>query len=205
MSLIIDYPWYFVIFCLLLGTAYAFLLYWLKMRKKEVFSRRVKIWLSLLRGLAVSAIAFLLLSPLVRRDTNRKEKPIIVIAEDNSKSLDYCKDSAYYHGDFIRKMDNLAKELSRDFDVQRYRYGSNVEPASETEAATLMQAGSLRSSFADAATDMSQLMSEIGERYWHRNVGAVVVTGDGIYNRGENPLGKATETDGLKKVAVVVG
>ena len=77
MSIIIDYPWYFLFFCLLLGAAYAFALYWVRLRHKAErdFPRGLSIVLSLLRAVAVTAIAFLLFSPLVKRESSRREKP----------------------------------------------------------------------------------------------------------------------------------
>lgn len=178
MSLILDYPWYFIIFCLLLGAAYAFALYWLRLRRKDEtsLSRRLSIILSLLRTLSVAAIAFLLLAPLVKRDINRKEKPIIVIAQDNSKSLDYCPDSVFHHSDYLEQLDKLASDLSADYDVQHLLFGSETRTSEDG------------ASFTDPSTDISQLLSDVADRYYHRNVGALIVASDGIYNTGSNPL-----------------
>ena len=180
MSLIIDYPWYFILFCLLLGVAYAVLLYYIRRGKKEAspFSRRVTIAVALLRILSVAAISFLFLSPLVRRETSSREKPIVVIAEDKSMSLNYCPDSSYYNGDFSVQMDALEKELSTDFDVRRYTFGSEVV-ARDEETGT---------SFDYPSTDISKLLEEISELYYHRNMGAMIVASDGIYNSGGNPI-----------------
>ena len=197
MSLIIDYPWYFLLLCLLLGAAYSFVLYWLRLRRPKAegdsggetspFPRRLKWLLSLLRTLAVAAIAFLLLAPLVRRESSRKEKPLVIIAEDNSKSLDYCRDSAYYHDGFQKEMSDLVADLSKDFDVRRYRYDSEVVAVDDGDELT----GGL---FSGQATDMSQLIDNVAELYYHRNVGAMIVTGDGIYNKGSNPLTAVGQT-----------
>ncbi len=183
MSLILDYPWYFILFCLLLGAAYAFALYWLRLRRKDEtsLSRRLSIILSLLRTLSVAAIAFLLLAPLVKRDINRKEKPIIIIAQDNSKSLDYCPDSAFHHNDYLNQLDKLSSNLSADFDVQHLIFGSETRTSEDG------------ASFTDPSTDISQLLSDVADRYYHRNVGALIVASDGIYNTGSNPLSSASE------------
>lgn len=192
MSLIIDYPWYFTVLCLLLGAAYAYVLYYLRLRRKAKegksaeteppFGKMMTLALAALRCLAVAMIAFLLLSPLIKRESSRKEKPIVVIAYDNSKSLDYSPDSAYYHGDFAETMQGVVDKLSADYDVQLYTYGSDV---------TSLDRDSLPS-YAEKSTDISMLLSDIRNRYFHRNVGAVVITGDGIFNSGINPLGEST-------------
>lgn len=186
MTVIIDFPWYFVILCLLLGVAYALLLYWLGLRRKKEdppFSRGLTIGLSALRCIAVAAIAFLFLAPLVKRQQNRKEKPIVVVAQDNSKSLDYCADSAFYHDQFAADLDALCERLGKDFDVVRYSYGGKVR---KLPADDLVPYG-------DQLTDMGAVVDEVRQHYYHRNVGALVLTGDGIFNQGRNPVGMASE------------
>ena len=186
MSIIIDYPWYFLVFCLLLGAAYAGVLYWVRLRRKAErdFSRGLSIFLSLLRALSVAAIAFLLFSPLVKRESNRKEKPIVILAQDNSKSLDYSPDSAYYHNDYLTDMERLASELSSDYEVQRLSFGSEVRQ--------LENISDNQSVYSDQTTDIATLLNEVSDRYYHRNVGAVVVASDGIYNTGANPVSVAS-------------
>lgn len=186
MSLLLDYPWYFILFCILLGVVYAVLLYVVRMRRgvERDFSRRLTILLAVLRTLSVAAIAFLLLSPLVKRVKNRKEKPLVIIAEDNSQSLRYCPDSAFYATDFGGMLDRLSSELSNDFEVQRYRYGERVENDGDSEKGTR--------DFSNVYTDISQAITEIDNIYYHRNVGALILTGDGIFNRGSNPVNAAS-------------
>ncbi len=181
MSILLDYPWYFVFFCILLGAGYAVLLYAVRQRREERdFSRKLGILLAVLRTLAVAAIAFLLLSPLVKRVANRKEKPLVIIAEDNSQSLRYCPDSAYYATEFADALDRLASELAGDFEVQRYCYGEGLVSHEQ------------RADYSHLYTDISQAVDEIDEKCFHRNVGAVILTGDGIYNRGSNPTSLAS-------------
>ena len=64
MHLIIDYPWYFYLLVVMLGAAYAALLYFLPLRgKRGTLEGRIRLPLALLRMVAVSLLAFLLLSP----------------------------------------------------------------------------------------------------------------------------------------------
>ena len=187
MKLIIDYPWYFVLLCLLLGIAYAFVLYYRVRRDDDGMSRQMILFLSALRTLAVAAIAFLLLSPLVKRQTNHKEKPVIITLEDNSESLNMTPDSAYYNNEFQQEMDALAEELGNDFDVHRYHYGSSIKDIKPTDGADA------EGLFSDSYTDISAAIDEIAERYYRRNVGAIILTGDGIFNHGINPMAAATK------------
>lgn len=196
MTLITEYPWYYIVLCLLIGLAFAALLYWLPLRRlgetgrdagTGAVNRREAIWLSVLRTLSVAAIAFLLSAPLVKRQVNRKEKPIIIIAEDNSKSIDYGPDSAFYHTDYQKIMDNLAADLAADFDVQRYTYGAAFSKKGGDGSAD----GGSEALFSGQHTDIAQPLKESAELYYRRNVAAMIVTGDGIQNSGLNPVGFA--------------
>ena len=181
MQISLGYPWYFVALCLLLGAVYSVALYYVRWRKNESsYSRKVKIGLSVLRFLSVSAIAFLLLSPLVKRQVHEKEKPVILIAEDNSQSPMLSKDSAYYRGDYRKAMEKLIDKLDKNYEVVRFGYGSELRQTDELTNT-------------DPSTEMAQALRDLKQRYKGRNVGAVVLTGDGIYNRGANPLALAEQ------------
>lgn len=190
VRLIIDYPWYFLLLCLLAGAAAAVLLYLADFKRlarrqkddgEQLFGRKTTVLLAVLRFVSVSAIAFLLLSPLVRREQNHREKPLVIIAQDNSKSLDYTPDSAYYHTAFQDELQTLERQLEDDYEVVRYTYGAEVRQAEN---------GSLPD-FSERATDLGTLLQELAERYYHRNVGALLLTGDGLYNKGASPVGVA--------------
>ena len=90
-----DYPWYFVLLCLLAGVVYAAVLYFVKLgsRRSEV---GVLAWvLATLRCLAVSAIAFLLLAPMSKQTVDERQKPHVVLAQDVSASVRQGVDSAF--------------------------------------------------------------------------------------------------------------
>ena len=90
--MIIDYPWYFVLFCLLAGAAYAAVLYFVG---PASFTRRLRWGLSVLRFLAVSLIAFLLLAPLSKQKVNERQLPHVVLLRDVSQSVALGVDSAF--------------------------------------------------------------------------------------------------------------
>jgi len=180
MSILIDYPWFFTLFCLLLGIAYALLLYF--RRRDDSASRAATATMMLLRAISVTLIAFLLLAPLVKRQSNRKEKPIILIAHDNSQSILLNNDSAFYKGDYQSDVQALTKQLSEDFDVQQMTFGSQTALRDNNPL-----------SFDEVSTDMAALFSEVKQRYFHRNIGALIVASDGIHNRGSNPVAAAAE------------
>lgn len=90
--MIIDYPWYHILFCLLAGATYAGILYHVGHRS---FGKGVNVLLAALRFVAVSIIALLLLAPVSRQTVNERQQPRVVLLEDASLSVDLSADSAF--------------------------------------------------------------------------------------------------------------
>lgn len=167
MKVILDTDWYYVLLCLLLGAAYAAVLYFLGRRGE--MSARLRWLLAVVRFLAVSLIALLLLAPLAKRETTRHEKPVVALLEDRSRSIYLTRDSAYYRTEFAADLDEMAAKMEDDYDVVRIPFG-------------------------DQSTDIAAALSKVHEQYSGRNLGAVMLITDGIYNEGANP---ATAVEGL--------
>jgi hypothetical protein len=146
--MVIDYPWYYVLFCLLAGAAYAAGLYFVGRRR---FSKRMNLLLAALRFVVVSAIALLLLAPVAKRTVNEQQKPVVVVAQDISESIDISKFTIH----------NSKFEID-ECDVVYETFGGSM-------------------------TDIAAALEDIASRYQGRNLGAVVLATDGIYNRGNNP------------------
>lgn len=186
MQLTIDYPWYYVLLCVVLGTIYATILY-VRNRHKRFSPALTKI-LFTIRLIAVSLIAVLLLFPMVRQTVDETEKPVVIIAQDNSESIIHCIDSAYYTTDYLHQMRQIQSKLQEDYELVRYTYGEKVTMVSDE--ANL--------SYNEKLTDISELLTEIGNRYHNRNIGAIIIASDGIYNRGINPV------DALKGISAPI-
>ena len=90
--MLIDYPWYFVLLCLLAGVAYAAGLYYVGRRS---FGKGVNALLAALRFVAVSVIALLLLAPVAKRTVHERQKPLVVLVDDCSQSVRMSADSAF--------------------------------------------------------------------------------------------------------------
>ena len=88
MSFILSYPWWFLLFCIATGIAFAYLLYG---KKQFIFTENEhkgwKYGLATLRFLSTSLIAFLLLSLLIKTKHTEVEKPIVLLLQDNTASL----------------------------------------------------------------------------------------------------------------------
>jgi hypothetical protein len=174
LNFITEYPLWFSIFCVLIGAAYAGFLYY-RSKLAEEISPWLKWLLLTCRFSAVTILAFLLLGPLLRTLSRTVVKPVIIIAQDDSESIIIGKDSAYYQTDYLKKIEELSRSLSDDFEVVTYSFGSKVK-----EGISL--------SFSEKETDISEVFDEIETRYDNTKVGAVILASDGIYNKGLNPV-----------------
>jgi len=173
LSLVTEYPGWLFIFCILLALAFAALLYF--KNRKEEFSSLTNKWLATFRFLAVTIIAFLLLSPLLKTSIKSNEKPIIIFAQDNSQSLITGKDSLYYLNEYPEKVNAAIADLEKDYEVVTYSYSDKVTQAISFD-------------FGGKMTNISKVFDEMAARYSNRNVGALVLAGDGIFNAGLNPV-----------------
>jgi len=107
LDLIVEYPSWFILFCLLLGAGGAFFLYF-KTKRNDLKPWIMKLMV-VLRFLSITIISFLLLSPLIKKITETTEKSIIIIAQDNSLSVTSGKDSSFYRKDYRSKLMGLAE------------------------------------------------------------------------------------------------
>lgn len=173
MGIVTEYPFGFIFFCFLLGGIYSFFLYF-KTGKDDI--SRVLIWsMTGIRFLSVSLIAFLLLSPLIKKQTEVVQKPVIILAQDNSLSVTLSKDSAFYRKQYPGEIRKLADDLRKKFDVAEISFGNRLS-------------NEIKTSFSEKQTDMSALFDEVNTRFANRNVGALIIASDGIYNKGSNPF-----------------
>lgn len=172
-NIITEYPLWFLVFCILSGAVVTTLLYF--KNNKYTFSPLFKRILAVLRFVSITIIAFLLLSPLVKSVFRHVEKPVIIVAQDNSESLLVNKDSSFYKKEYKEKLNKFIENLSAKYEVKTYSFGENVKEK-------------INFDYKDKQTDISAFFDELQTRYTNRNVGALVLATDGIYNKGKNPL-----------------
>jgi hypothetical protein len=157
--------------CLLLGCLYAWVLY----GKNNSLNNNLKYALAALRILFVTAIAWLLFAPLVKQISYVPEKPIIVVAHDNSISVAQVEPVGFNRKKYQQDLQKLVDQLSSKYEVKTYSFSDSVK-------AGLDFSGRGRLSNASA------LINRLNDELLNRNVGAVIVASDGIFNRGGNPL-----------------
>ena len=172
-TLSFSYPWWYMLFCLALGIAYGVLMYFRDKRFSE-YSAWLRRGLAIIRSLGVALISLLLLSPFIRTIKEDIKTPLIVIANDVSESI--LEDGKKNNLDaFNKNMQQLATDLSSKYEVKRISFGSDVY-------------ADARDTLNDKSTNISNLFRHIADNYGDQNLGAVVMTSDGIYNEGSNPL-----------------
>jgi len=167
-----SYPWWYVLFCLITGVLYAYIMYF-REKKFSDYSIWLKRTMALLRFMAVGLITFLLLVPFIKSVQEELKLPVLVIATDQSLSVDETNEE-----NLLNKLnaDMLAMQeyLAEKFDVKRVYFGSKV-----TEAPDSTQSKS---------TNIGHFLNYIEDQYSDQNLGAIVMATDGIYNEGPNPL-----------------
>ena len=157
--------------CLALGVGYAFLLYRWQSRLKG----NVRNGLFVVRTLTVAAIAFLLFAPAIKISSKTAEKPLIILAQDNSASINISKPAGFNSKVYSEQFKALEKQLSEDYEVRSLSFGANVS-----------QGLSFR--FSDKLSNLSSIFKVIDNDFANRNIGAIVMASDGIYNQGGNPV-----------------
>ena len=169
-TLITEYPLWYIIFCIAAGFLFAWLLY----RKDKKFTEASKLVVRMMfafRLISVSIIAFLLLSPVLKSLGKTIEEPIIIFAQDNSESVH--SDKALINS-YTQDISNYFNEDESKYIFKPYTFGEQSQQSDSF-------------SFTEKQTDIANLISDIKNKYYHRNIGAIILASDGIYNKGSNP------------------
>lgn len=174
MQFISNYPWYYTFLCMIAGLLYAFLLYF-RDKKNNQRSRLITTILSIFRFTSITLITLLLLDVFIKNSTTEVEKPIIIIAQDNSSSIIANKDSSEIKNKYLPDLKKFTEALKEKYTVKLYQFDTESKPTETFD-------------FKGKETDISKVFADIENNYTNSNVGAIVLASDGIYNKGKNPL-----------------
>lgn len=163
MSISTGYSILYSIACLLLGLSYAYFLY---RRENLLTSSKLKWILFSLRTILVSVLAVLLLNPIVKSENQIIQKPIVVLAQDNSSSISDTNT--------LSLLTDISSQLS-EFEVYKFSFSDKVDEGFSKNNTGLL-------------SNYSNLFSDINSRFENQNISAVVIASDGLYNAGSNPL-----------------
>ncbi|MEH3112808.1 hypothetical protein [Pedobacter terrae] len=157
--------------CLALGVLYAWLLY----RGNKNLDRKLHYGLTALRIIVVTTIAWLIFAPLIKTLNYTLDKPVIIIGQDNSLSAGQIKAAGFDQKLYEQNLEKLRDKLAGKYEVKTLHFGEQV-----ADGFDFKNQGKL--------TDASAFFQKIRDEYINRNVGAVVLATDGIFNHGGNPL-----------------
>jgi hypothetical protein len=104
------------------------------------------------------------------------EKPLLVVGIDNSRSMVLTPDSSFVKGEFTREIEGMVKTLRKDYKTDVYLFGDGIENSSDVPPGFSMN-----------YSDYSAFLRYVRSNYKGLNLGAVILAGDGIYNRGTDP------------------
>jgi len=172
LNIITTYPLWLLSACALFSALATWFLYFF--RKNNDVGRKIHYLLVSLRFLFLFLLSVLLLSPLILLSVKEKEKPLVVFAQDDSQSIRFASDSVYYQGEYLQKLKLVSEKLSEKYDFKFITFSNKVN---RTDSVT----------FNGSETNLYQLFEELQSTYVGRNVGAVILATDGLFNQGGNP------------------
>ena len=168
----VGIPVWMLLVAVVAGVALAMVLYF--RNKRQHYGKPLTIALFILRSLIGFGVVMLLFNPYLRQGVSVLEQPMVILAHDNSASIILSKDSTFYKENYPSQLDVFREALRADFQVDEFLFGQEVRDYDRLD-------------FSDQFTDLSAVLQSIDRRYYKRNVGAVLLFSDGIYNRGFEP------------------
>lgn len=137
--------------------------------RSGTYSPRQRIILGILRFTSLILLALLALRPLWIDTIEELEKPILIWLEDVSASVLEQKDSLYQNSYLESKEAEIA-ELQEQYDIHSYKFSDRLYQDSVE--------------FKEI-TNLSRAVQELKDIYLDQNPSALVLSSDGIVNRGK--------------------
>ncbi len=155
------------------GILYASILY---VREKKFKDQKFNLTaiLAILRGTLVALIVLLLFSPAIKTTKDDIQKPVLVMAQDISSSKSVKNDSIK-DIQFQNAWMSISEKLQNTFNVKMLQFAGEVSDNTKNKIST-------------NSTNIDAALRHIDEYYSDQNLGAVILSSDGIYNEGSNPV-----------------
>jgi len=151
MQLTLEYPSWYLLFCVLAGLTYAGILY---IREKSFSDRPawVRGLMGALRFLSAALLTFFLLSPVLRSILRESRKPILIVGQDISESVGSVLSGAARLR-YAEALQGITRTLGKDFDVRYYSFGASVKEGLDT-------------TFRDKASDLAGFLRYLRYLQW---------------------------------------
>lgn len=168
----LSYPIWSLALIFAIAVAIAGILYF-----KNIFEQNKPLTMLLyaMRTLGVFLLLFLLLNPFFSRSQNEEQKARIIYLQDDTRSLFFDQDSLAEESYRI-EMHNFLKGLEENHPIDAYAFGQDASPLHSEDI-----------NFDQGVTDISKALKYTDELHRADHIGAMIITTDGIYNRGTNP------------------
>lgn len=155
----------------MLGVGYAILQY----SKSAPWSKRLNYALAVIRTALITLICLLLLEPYLKSIENYFQKPLMLIAVDNSASIELNASSAE-----ILKLKAGIKSVKSDLIDQGFDVNIIDLDGSEIESTDSLK-------FLHSTTDLSKQLIKAKTEYANFNLSGIILFTDGIFNAGYTP------------------
>ena len=147
--------------------------YYKNVLKNDLLPSKILL-LASLRALVYMGVLFLLLNPRIKYSHERIEKPLLIWAQDNSQSLQLSQDSIYYKNKYSHDVDAVLEKLASKYRIQKLGFGQAVISVKTFD-------------FTDHLSDYASLFSYLKDNIKIDDQTQIVLAGDGIYNKGNDP------------------
>ena len=145
---------------------------------KSQADKRQRAVLAALRFLTMLLLCLLVAGITLKINHKQVQRPIIVLAQDNSSSIVANADSAWYRTNYANKIEKLQQQLGGKFVVRPVVFSDKV---TENEPIT----------FDGQNTNIAAVFDYVQTNFYGENIGALIIATDGVANQGADPLHKA--------------
>lgn len=174
ISILTEHSLWWLLPIVLMAAALVYGQYYYKNPYKNDLSPIRTAALAVLRALVYIGLLFLLLNPRIKYSQEHIEKPLLIWAQDNSQSLRFCKDSAYYLNDYSKDVDAFLQKLGNKYEVQKLGFGQEVRAVDHFD-------------FTDVSSDYASLFAYLKNNVQDPGQTQVILAGDALYNKGNDP------------------
>ena len=167
-----ELPFFFFFVFITIGFFLSWYLY-RKEIKQNNLSKAIIYLLFFLRFSTFTILSIFLLQPKIVKSELVEEKPILVFAQDNSKSIVTNIDSIFYKKKYSDSIRYYLNELSKYYDVRTCVFGREVK------SDTIF-------TFSDNYSNFENLYDFVSNKYHGTNITDLIIASDGIVNRGQD-------------------
>ncbi|RUT79900.1 hypothetical protein [Ancylomarina longa] len=182
ISFVSGHSYWWILLFILIAFGIVYWQYFFKNRLKNELSKLQLLVLAGLRFLAILLMFLLLLQPVIKHKSYISHKPILIFAQDNSKSILYHRDTSFYKNVYPHRIDSLLQEMNSRYEIHKIEFGSRVQPWSKLN-------------YNATTTNYSQLIEFLKDNYSSLPDVQVLLASDGIYNSGGNPRYQLADLD----------